>query len=489
MPTNNTPAGDSLISNLPTASALLGTEQIPLDSVLSGTLTTTKISTASLAAQLLNLAPLVIINDAQITNSTINSTTIGLTTPAAGNFTSIGLTPGTGSFTTLTVSGLSTQNTINASGQINFTAGIASTSKTTGTLVITGGLGVSGTVTANEINAGGIDSTPIGATTPATGAFTTLTANGATTFTAGTASSSTTTGTVVVTGGVGVSGAIYAGSVQNTPVGSTTASSGAFTTLSASSTVSGTGFSTYLASPPAIGGTAPAAGSFTTLSATGTLTGFVGRLINIQYFFSSGTYTPTTGTTSVVIQAWGAGGQGGGVPNPGSGQTASGGGGSGGAFMQKRLTSGFSGATVTVGAGGSGGGSGTGGAGGNSSFTASYVAAGGAGGSSSGGLTVTLASILSSPGNGAASTGGDLNGVTPQGGYGIWYSSGQAQSGYGGAGFLGQQGAAPVINGSGAGKPGQVQGSGGSGANAFGSGGAFSGGAGGGGLVIVYEYS
>ncbi len=43
---------------------------------------------------------------------------------------------------------------------------------------------------------------------------------------------------------------------------------GAFTTLSASSTVSGTGFSTYLASPPAIGGTAAAAGSFTTLSAS-----------------------------------------------------------------------------------------------------------------------------------------------------------------------------------------------------------------------------
>jgi len=38
---------------------------------------------------------------------------------------------------------------------------------------------------------------------------------------------------------------------------------GAFTTLSASSTVSGTGFSTYLASPPAIGGTAAAAGTFT----------------------------------------------------------------------------------------------------------------------------------------------------------------------------------------------------------------------------------
>jgi hypothetical protein len=37
--------------------------------------------------------------------------------------------------------------------------------------------------------------------------------------------------------------------------------------------VSGTGFSTYLASPPAIGGTAAAAGSFTALSYTTTLTG------------------------------------------------------------------------------------------------------------------------------------------------------------------------------------------------------------------------
>lgn len=53
-------------------------------------------------------------------------------------------------------------------------------------------------------------------------------------------------------------------------IGSGTASSGAFTTLSASSTVSGTGFSTYLASPPAIGGTTAAAGTFTTLLSTGT---------------------------------------------------------------------------------------------------------------------------------------------------------------------------------------------------------------------------
>ena len=52
----------------------------------------------------------------------------------------------------------------------------------------------------------------------------------------------------------------------NGTVGATTPSTGAFTTLSASSTVSGTGFSTYLASPPAIGGTTAAAVSATTLT-------------------------------------------------------------------------------------------------------------------------------------------------------------------------------------------------------------------------------
>lgn len=56
---------------------------------------------------------------------------------------------------------------------------------------------------------------------------------------------------------------ISGGTINNTPIGGSTAAAGAFTSLSASGTVSGSGFSTYLASPPAIGGTAPAAGSFT----------------------------------------------------------------------------------------------------------------------------------------------------------------------------------------------------------------------------------
>ena len=85
----------------------------------------------------------------------------------------------------------------------------------------------------------------IGATTAGTGAFTTLSA------------SST------------VSGAGFSNYFAAPPtIGNTTPNTGAFTTLSASSTVSGTGFSNYLASPPAIGGTAAAAGTFTALVAT-----------------------------------------------------------------------------------------------------------------------------------------------------------------------------------------------------------------------------
>lgn len=84
----------------------------------------------------------------------------------------------------------------------------------------------------------------------------------------------------------------------NGTVGATTPASGAFTTLSASSTVSGTGFSTYLASPPAIGGTTPAAGSFTNLVSTGiaTLGGASGSTLTGTEVSVVGT-APTDGGT------------------------------------------------------------------------------------------------------------------------------------------------------------------------------------------------
>ena len=106
------------------------------------------------------------------------------------------------------------------------------------------GIDVTQTLTNKTIN-----SSSIGATTASTGAFTTLSANST------------------------VSGTGFSTYLASPPaIGGTAAAAGSFTTLSASSTVSGTGFSTYLASPPAIGGTAPAAGAFTTLSSTGNTT-------------------------------------------------------------------------------------------------------------------------------------------------------------------------------------------------------------------------
>ena len=175
----------------------------------------------------------------------------------------------------------------------SFTSNTASTSTTTGAVTITGGVGIGGALNVGGIISGAsIQNTPIGSVTRSTGAFTTLTANsavtltagtassstgtgtlvvtggvgvsgatniggalssgGAVTFTQNTASSSTTTGTLVVTGGVGVSGALNVGgalaagvisgtSIQNTPIGSTTANTGTFTSLSSTSfTTTGT---------------------------------------------------------------------------------------------------------------------------------------------------------------------------------------------------------------------------------------------------------
>ena len=63
--------------------------------------------------------------------------------------------------------------------------------------------------------------------------------------------------------------AVIQGTAVNfSSIGATTAGTGAFTTLSASSTVSGAGFSNYFASPPTIGNTTPNAGTFTTITGT-----------------------------------------------------------------------------------------------------------------------------------------------------------------------------------------------------------------------------
>ena len=102
----------------------------------------------------------------------------------------------------------------------------------------------------------------------------------------GTVSGITLGGTVTTSGNITLSGTL---DLTSPPaIGSTSANTGAFTTLSASSTVSGTGFSTYLASPPAIGSSTPAAGSFTLVN---------GRIYNRTLQ----TLTPAAGTVTIDL--------------------------------------------------------------------------------------------------------------------------------------------------------------------------------------------
>ena len=147
---------------------------------------------------------------------TISSDTVG----TVSNMNIGGANPGTGAFTSLT------------SPTITATSTGASSSTSSGALIVSGGLGVGG-----AIYAGSLQGAPVGSVLAASGAFTTLTADSAVTLTANTGSTNTTTGTLIVTGGIGASGAIYAGSIQNTPIGNTSRNSGAFTTLAANSTV------------------------------------------------------------------------------------------------------------------------------------------------------------------------------------------------------------------------------------------------------------
>ena len=116
-----------------------------------------------------------------------------------------------------------------------------------------------------------------------------------------------TNGNLVTTGDTGtVTNTMLASSAYTAPgtIGSGTPNTGAFTTLSASSTVSGAGFSTYLASPPAIGGTSPSTGKFTTLTSTSNvINGATSGNITIAVPAVAGTNTATlpaaTGTVMV----------------------------------------------------------------------------------------------------------------------------------------------------------------------------------------------
>lgn len=117
-----------------------------------------------------------------------------------------------------------------------------------------------------------------------------------------------------------------------------------------------------------------------------------GRLINVQFFAASGTWTKPVGTNAIKIWVIGAGGGGAGAVSPGNG------GDGGGSYDY--ITSGIGATeTVTVGAGGAGGATASGSNGGTSSFGSHASATGGSGGISSG----------STGGAGGSGSGGSIN--------------------------------------------------------------------------------
>ena len=127
--------------------------------------------------------------------------------------------------------------------------------------------------------------------TPTTGTVTSVSGTG-------TVNGLTLTGTVTSSGSLTLGGTLDLSSPPS--IGNTSANTGAFTTLSASSTVSGTGFSTYLASPPAIGGTTPGAGTFSSLTLSGASGNFNGDFSNATVLSRNSFKTSTTnGSTGI----------------------------------------------------------------------------------------------------------------------------------------------------------------------------------------------
>lgn len=235
-------------------------------------------------------------------------------------------------------------------------------------------------------------------------------------------------------------------------------------------------------------------------AASGNTVSFAGRLIGVQRITAtgSGTYTPTSGTTAVVIELLGGGGGGGGGASPGGSTVSLPSPGQGGGWCRVRLTANFSGASYSVGAKGTGGtaGNNAGNPGSNTTFTdtagspTTYTAAGGAGGA--GAASTGTPPLFRQP---AISGGAVTNGDDKQDGWpgtmSYGNSSSNALGGYGGHSRYGKGGNQNGIgtNGSQAGGAATGKGAGGGAACILGSGGNAAGGDGADGLIIFWEYS
>ncbi len=141
------------------------------------------------------------------------------------------------------VAGTDTGAVLEVKGNLFANSRVDSTSTTTGALVVKGGAGISGDIWASSLQG-----TAIGGTSNSSAYFTTvqttstLKSGGNIVAASGTDSSSATTGALVVKGGVGMSGnLVVGGSINNTSIGVYGAAVGKFTTIEAASTLTVTG--------------------------------------------------------------------------------------------------------------------------------------------------------------------------------------------------------------------------------------------------------
>ncbi|WP_312624963.1 hypothetical protein [Scandinavium sp.] len=222
-----------------------------------------------------------------------------------------------------------------------------------------------------------------------------------------------------------------------------------------------------------------------------------GNLLNVKVITSSGTYTPSPGTKTIIVECQGGGGAGGGSSATTSGNASIGAGGAEGCYGKGIFTNLSSSYSVTIGAGGVGVSGSSGGGGGTTSFGSLMSASGGYGGARmSPGAAASIIGIesTSQPAPPTVS-GGNIVSSGYQGSYVIGlrlaaaYTLG-AISGMGGRSFFGAGGGA--ASSSGAGATATAYGSGGAGSKSWSDSGtdiAYAGGNGAKGVVIVWEYS
>lgn len=171
------------------------------------------------------------------------------------------------------------------------------------------------------------------------------------------------------TGWICNAGLITAATVSSTYLPTATAASTYATIAQATTALAATG-----------GSITGVSGSFTTLSASSGVTGIPGRLLNVQVFSASGTYTPTSGTTHAIIKVQAPGGGSGGTTTTGASTISISAAGSAGSYAEAYWSSPTS-QTVTIGtAGSAGAAAGAGGTGGTTSIGSIVSCPGGVGG-------------------------------------------------------------------------------------------------------------